>query len=71
MRQQKINGNLLVVCLLLVATLLASVAHATVLPEERADVMYHEYDGDGITISGPSVLVRKNFLAKVSVSANY
>ncbi|MCG8317590.1 MAG: DUF3570 domain-containing protein [Pseudomonadales bacterium] len=71
MRQQKINGNLLVVCLLLVATLLASVAHATVLPEERADVMYHEYDGDGITISGPSVLVRKNFLDKVSVSANY
>ncbi len=50
---------------------LANIADATVLPEERADVMYHEYDGDGIKIAGPSVLVRKNFLDKVSVNANY
>ena len=71
MRQQRINGNRITLGLLLLAALINAVAHATVLPEERADVMYHEYDGDGITISGPSVLVRKNFLDKVSVSANY
>ena len=41
------------------------------LPEERADVLYHNYTGGGITIDGPSVLVRKNFADKVSVSANY
>ena len=41
------------------------------LPEERVDSLYHNYNGGGITIDGPSVLVRKNFADKVSVSANY
>ena len=55
---------------------LASVAfvlscHAGVLPEERADVLAHSYQGGGMDITGPSVLVRKNFLEKISVSANY
>ena len=45
--------------------------HAAVLPEDRADVMYHSYDGGGVTIDGPSVLVRKSFLDKFSVSTNY
>lgn len=59
-------------CWLLVAVGLTPLwASAAILPEERADIMYHEYDGDGIKISGPSVLVRKNFLDKVSVNANY
>lgn len=44
---------------------------AAVLPEERADVLYHKYDGGGVTVDGPSYLVRKNFKEKVSVSANY
>ncbi|MBV1914129.1 MAG: DUF3570 domain-containing protein [Pseudomonadales bacterium] len=44
---------------------------AAVLPEDRADVMYHSYDGGGITVDGPSVLVRKGFADTVSVSANY
>lgn len=48
-----------------------TLAQAAVLPEERADVMYHRYEGGGITIDGPSVLVRKNFAGKVSVSGNY
>lgn len=46
-------------------------AVAGVLPEERADALFHQYDGGGMTISGPSVLVRKNFRDKVSVTANY
>lgn len=33
--------------------------------------MYHRYDGGGITIDGPSVLVRKGIGNSVSVSANY
>lgn len=41
------------------------------LPQERADAMYHRYDGGGITVDGPSVLVRKNFRERVSLSANY
>lgn len=48
-----------------------SYLNAAVLPEERADALYHNYDGGGITIDGPSILVRKNFADQVSVSANY
>jgi hypothetical protein len=42
-----------------------------VLPEERADVLFHSYDGGGVTIQGPSLLVRKEFAGKFSASANY
>ncbi|MFT3929963.1 MAG: DUF3570 domain-containing protein [Spongiibacteraceae bacterium] len=44
---------------------------ATVLPEERVDLLYHRYDGGGLEVDGTSVLVRKNFADKVSVSANH
>ena len=46
-------------------------AQAVTLPEERADALYHRYDGDGVTIDGPSVMVRKNFKETVSVAGNY
>ncbi len=46
-------------------------ALAGVLPEERADALYHYYDGGGIEIDGPSLLVRKSLGEKVSVSASY
>jgi len=51
--------------------LAASSAFAAILPEERVDALYHRYDGGGLTVDGPSVLVRKNFADKVSVSGNY
>jgi hypothetical protein len=41
------------------------------LPEDRADVLLHSYDGGGVTIQGPSLLVRKQFAQKFSVSANH
>jgi hypothetical protein len=50
---------------------LASGAPAGVLPEDRADVLYHSYDGGGVTIDGPSFLVRKEFAGKFSAAANY
>ena len=46
-------------------------AAAAVLPEDRADLLYHRYDGGGVVVDGPSVLVRKKFADKVSVVANY
>lgn len=57
--------------LLAVAALVALPAAAGVLPDDRADVLYHRYDGGGITIDGPSVLVRKKFGEKFSASANF
>ncbi len=58
----------------LTALLFVSVVHsvyAAVLPEDRSDVMYHSYDGGGMKIDGPSILVRKSFLDKFSASFNY
>ena len=46
-------------------------AHAAVLPTERADVLYHSYDGGGINISGPAILIRKSVGDSVSVSAKH
>ena len=46
-------------------------AFSIVLPEDRADVLYHSYDGGGITVDGPSILVRKSVADSVSVSTNY
>ena len=46
-------------------------AFGSVLPEDRTDFLYHRYDGGGVTIDGPSVLVRKAVAKNVSVAANY
>ncbi len=51
--------------------LFVTTASAAVLPEDRADILYHRYDGGGVKIDGPSLLVRKKFAEKYSVSANY
>ena len=57
--------------LLLTAVLGAGGSLAGVLPEERSDAMYHRYDGGGVTVDGPSLLVRKNLKDTVSLSGNY
>jgi hypothetical protein len=51
--------------------LAATGVHAGVLPEDRADVLYHYYDGGGVEIDGPSILVRKKVGQSVSFSGNY
>ena len=45
--------------------------YSETLPDDRTDVMYHEYDGGGLNVHGPSILVRKGFADKVSVWGNY
>jgi Protein of unknown function (DUF3570) len=57
-----------------IAALLATLAwpaQAAVLPDDRADVLYHRYDGGGVTVDGPSLLVRKKIGENYSASANY
>ena len=53
-------------CLPLLLLLASAASQSAVLPEDRADIMYHRYSGGGITVQGPSVLVRKNFGESVS-----
>lgn len=63
------NAGTLVVALLWSAC--AAPALAAVLPEDRADALYHRYDGGGVTIDGPSILVRKKLGEQYSATANY
>ena len=53
------------------ALALATAAHGTVLPEERADAIWKSYNGGGLKVTGPAMLIRKNFDDKVSVKASY
>ncbi|WP_299079832.1 DUF3570 domain-containing protein [uncultured Paraglaciecola sp.] len=46
-------------------------AYAAVLPQDRSDAMYHSYQGGGMSIDGPSILLRKKIGNHVSISANY
>ena len=59
------------ILLLAALGLFAGRSLAGVLPEDRADLLYHVYDGGGVQIDGPSLLVRKGFLEKVSVVGNF
>jgi len=51
--------------------LVGAPAGADVLPDDRADVLYHNYSGGGITIQGPSVLVRKKVGDSLSFTGSY
>jgi hypothetical protein len=46
-------------------------ASAATLPEDKAEAMYHLYDGGGVEAQGPALLVRKSVFDKVSLSGTY
>ncbi|MEO8154857.1 MAG: DUF3570 domain-containing protein [Rhizobacter sp.] len=56
---------------LLGSALASGVASAAALPDDRADLMYHVYDGGGLRASGPAVLVRKKFSDSLSLTGSY
>jgi hypothetical protein len=56
---------------LLALAVITAPALGGVLPDDRADVMWHDYDGGDITVSGPEVLVRKKVGDNLSLSAGY
>lgn len=60
-----------IVVLALALLLCSSNALAGVLPEDRTDLLYHLYDGGGVAIDGPSVLVRKQVGNSLSFVGNY
>ena len=65
----RLNRHILLAVLALVTV--PGLVSASVLPEDRADVLYHHYTGGGVDINGPSVLVRKQIGKSVSVVGNY
>lgn len=69
-----INANSRRLAVLLAATTAAAVVlplTAAVLPDDRADALYHVYDGGGVEITGPSILVLKKLGQSFAVSGNY
>ena len=46
-------------------------AQAATLPADKAEAMYHVYDGGGVKATGPALLVRKSIADRVSLSAQY
>jgi hypothetical protein len=59
---------------ILLTGMLLGLGHASmagVLPDDRSDILYHQYVGGGVEIDGPSILVRKSVGKSVSLSANY
>ncbi len=49
----------------------ATQASGAALPEDKAELLYHVYDGGGVKAQGPALLVRKSIADRVSVSAQY
>jgi hypothetical protein len=58
-----------VVCV--AAAFCALPALGAVLPEDRVDLMFHNYEGGDVTVDGPSLLLRKKIGEQVSISGNY
>jgi hypothetical protein len=56
---------------LLALCLCVTPALAGVLPDDRADALYHRYQGGGITIQGPSVLIQKKVTDNFAVNYNF
>jgi len=50
---------------------LTAVSRAAVLPDDRSDFLWHDWSGGGVTVQGPSLLVRKKLTDSLSLSANY
>lgn len=57
--------------LLAVLSMWLTAAQAATLPPDAVDIMHHSYDGGGMKIDGPSVLVRKSIGPQVSVTGHY
>lgn len=52
-------------------TVLATVVSAATLAPDTVDAVYHKYDGGGMEIDGPFILVRKSIGTDFSVNGHY
>jgi len=50
---------------------ISTVSEAAVLEADRADVLYHSYEGGGMKIDGPAILLRKKATEAVAFTAYY
>ena len=57
--------------LLALLGVVVSSLQAATLPPDSVDSLYHRYDGGGMVIDGPSILVRKSVGPQFSLTGNY
>jgi hypothetical protein len=62
-------STVLSIALTMVLTLTS--VQAAVLGADRVDVLYHSYEGGGMKIDGPAILLKKKATESVSISAYY
>src|SRR5690349_7061389 len=60
-----------VIWALAVLLMFGTPALAGVLPDDRTDALYHRYQGGGITIQGPSILIQKKVTDNFALNANW
>jgi len=70
-RAMKLSTSRALGAALVIGCACAGTASAGTLPDERADAMWRMYDGGGIKVQGPSVLVRKSVTDNTSINASY
>ena len=61
----------LLTLLFVVVYCFSSQIRGAVLEKDRADVLYHSYEGGGMKIDGPAILLRKKVNESVALSAYY
>ncbi|WP_235605342.1 DUF3570 domain-containing protein [Rheinheimera salexigens] len=67
----KAGSSLVLMPLLILVVLTACSVSAAVLPQDRADIMYHRYEGGGVSIDGPALMLRKKASDTLALSAYY
>ncbi|MBL4908518.1 MAG: DUF3570 domain-containing protein [Alteromonadaceae bacterium] len=71
-QNHRLQALQLILCLVLFIGLnVFNNSQATVLDPDRADVLYHNYQGGGMKIDGPAILLRKKATESVAISAYY
>ena len=63
--------NFYLSCFVLIVVIFSYNVQAAVLSADRADVLYHSYEGGGMKIDGPAVLLRKKATETLAFSAYY
>lgn len=64
-------NRLLLACACMASMVASTNSLAGVLPDDRADVLYHSYDGDDVEVTGPAILVRKGDNKNFSLWGKY
>ena len=67
----QLNLCVIIISVMIGLLIISQPVFSAALPENRADIQYHYYDGGGVEVDGATVLVRKSFANKFSIYGKY